>query len=593
MLEELSIRNYALIDNLSIAFENGLNILTGETGAGKSIIVGSLSFLLGSKADAEVIRTGSEEAGVSALISIAEDNADVYNWLASRDIAAEDGTILVRRNIKRSGRSSIYVQNVSLTRGDLEELMGKLFDLHGQHDHESLLRRDTHRRCLDRFAGIEEEVAAFNGLFTALAEKKKAFDLSLDSERNREERIELLSYAVDEITKAAPRTGESRELEAEAQRLASFEKLSREAENAAALLFDGEMSVLSLARKARSSLEAAASMDESLTGASKRMEDLYYEAEDLAEELRNYRDGLSYDPGRLEEVEDRLGLLFRLKKKYGGRASGAGLAGGGLTSDGLSGQDEGTGARSDEEGILAYKALAEQEIQALSQSEENREKLKAEIASLEKSIAAKAAEISLRRNEAALRLGERINGILQRLGMPKARFAVNAVSKGRGPGGNLICGPWGADDVEFLISANPGEPLKELARIASGGELSRVMLAVKTALARSDTIETLVFDEIDTGIGGEVALAVGEYLEKIGAIKQIFCITHLASIAVRADNHIRVEKKDAAGRTQTAVRPLSGKGRREEIARMLAGDSAGTAALAHADDLLSKYGKGK
>ncbi|MDR1306468.1 MAG: DNA repair protein RecN [Treponema sp.] len=580
MLEELSIRNYALIDNLSIAFENGLNILTGETGAGKSIIVGSLSFLLGSKADADVIRTGSEEAGVSALISIAEDNADVYNWLASRDIAAEDGTLVVRRNIKRSGRSSIYVQNISLTRGDLEELMGKLFDLHGQHDHESLLRRDTHRRCLDRFAGIEEEVAAFNSLFTALAEKKKALDLSLDSERNREERIELLSYAVDEITRAAPRTGESRELEAEAQRLASFEKLSRETENVAALLFDGEMSALSLTRKARSSLEAAASMDESLAGASRRMEDLYYEAEDLAEELRNYRDGLSYDPGRLEEVEERLGLLFRLKKKYAGR-------------DGLAGQDEGAGTRSDEEGVLAYKALAEQEIEALSQSEENREKLKAEIASLEKNIAAKAAEISLRRNDAALRLGEQINAILKRLGMPKARFAVTAASKGRGPGGNLICGPWGADDVEFLISANPGEPLKELARIASGGELSRVMLAVKTVLARSDTIETLVFDEIDTGIGGEVALAVGEYLEKIGAIKQIFCITHLASIAVRADNHIRVEKKDAAGRTQTAVRPLSGKGRREEIARMLAGDSAGAAALAHADDLLSKYGKGK
>ncbi|MDR1143264.1 MAG: DNA repair protein RecN [Spirochaetaceae bacterium] len=582
MLEELSIRNYALIDNLSIAFENGLNILTGETGAGKSIIVGSLSFLLGSKADADVIRTGSEEAGVSALISVAEDNADVYNWLASRDITAEDGTIVVRRNIKRSGRSSIYVQNISLTRGDLEELMGKLFDLHGQHDHESLLRRDTHRRCLDRFGGIEEEVAAFNGLFTALAEKKKALDLSLDSERNREDRIELLSHAVDEITRAVPRMGESRELEAEAQRLASFEKLSRETENAAALFFDGEMSVLSLARKARSSLEAAASMDESLAGASKRMEDLYYEAEDLAEELRNYRDGLSYDPGRLEEVEERLGLLFRLKKKYGGRAGG-----------GLAGQDEGAEARSDEEGILAYKALAEQEIEALSQSEENREKLKAEIASLEKNIAAKAAEISLKRNDAALRLGEQIGAILKRLGMPKARFTVNAASKGRGPGGNLICGPWGADDVEFLISANPGEPLKELARIASGGELSRVMLAVKTALARSDTIETLVFDEIDTGIGGEVALAVGEYLEKIGAIKQIFCITHLASIAVRADNHIRVEKKDAAGRTQTAVRPLSGKGRREEIARMLAGDSAGTAALAHADDLLSKYGKGK
>jgi DNA repair protein RecN (Recombination protein N) len=577
MLEELSIRNYALIDSLSLSFENGLNILTGETGAGKSIIVGSLSFLLGGKADTDMIRTGSEEASVSAVIGINERNQDVLDWLSGRDIETDDNTIVVRRNIKSSGRSSIYVQNVPLTRGDLAELMGLLFDLHGQHDHESLLRRETHRRCLDRFAGLEGEAAEFNALFLALGEKKKALELSLNSERNREERIEILSYAVDEITKAAPKAGETRELEAEAQRLSSFEKLSRETEAAAAFLFDGEASALTAARKARSSMEAAASMDESLSGLCKRMEDIYYETEDLAEELRIYRDGLSYEPGRLEEVEDRLGLLFRLKKKYASRPA----------SDGEGGKQD------DEEAILAYRVQAEQEIEALSQSEENREKLKTEIAGLEKTIAAAAARLSAGRGEAALRLGEQINAILRRLGMPKARFAVNSASKGRGPGGNLICGPWGADEVEFRIAANPGEPLKDLARIASGGELSRVMLAIKTVLARSDTIETLVFDEIDTGIGGEVALAVGEYLEKIGAIKQIFCITHLASIAVRADNHIRVEKKDAAGRTQTTVRVLSGRTRREEIARMLAGDSAGTAALAHAGDLLSKYGKGK
>jgi DNA repair protein RecN (Recombination protein N) len=576
MLEELSIRNYALVDSLSISFENGLNILTGETGAGKSIIVGSLSFLLGGKADAEVIRTGCDEAGVSAVIRIAAGNTDVRIWLADRDIDIEDNTIVVRRNLKSSGRSSIYVQNVPLTRSDLAEFMSMLFDLHGQHDHESLLRKDTHRRCLDRFAGIESAAAAFNDLFTTLAEKKKALEFSRNSDRNREERIELLTYAVDEITRAALKTGESRELETEAQRLASFEKLSREAENTALFLFDGEASVLSLARKARNSLEAASSMDESLAALCKRMDDLFFEAEDLSGELRSYRDGLSYEPGRLEDVEDRLGLIFRLKKKY-------------AHSD----TAEETGRDlSDEEVILAYKTKAEQEIEALSQSEENREKLAAEIAALEKTLVAKAAELSAKRVEASQKLGTQINAILQRLGMIKARFAVNTTPKGKGPSGNFICGPWGADDVEFLISANPGEPLKELARIASGGELSRVMLAIKTVLAESDTIETLVFDEIDTGIGGEVALAVGEYLKKIGTIKQIFCITHLASIAVRADNHIRVEKKDTAGRTQTLARLLSGKGRREEIARMLAGDSAGAAALAHADDLLSKYDKG-
>jgi DNA repair protein RecN (Recombination protein N) len=577
MLEELSIRNYALIDSLSISFENGLNILSGETGAGKSIIVGSLGFLLGEKTDAGVIRSGCEEASVSAVISVAETNRDVYEWLSARDIETEDGGIVVRRTIKITGRSAIYVQNVPLTRSGLADLMSMLFDLHGQHDHETLLRKETHRRCLDRCAGIEEEAAAFNRLFLDLADRKKAFDVSVNSGRDRDARIELLSYAVDEIGKVALKNGEGRELEAEAQRLASFEKLSVQAGSAAEALFDGELSVLSLARRVRGFLEGAAAIDESLSGICKRMDDLYYEAEDIAGELRSYRGGLSYEPGRLEEVEERLALLFRLKKKYGKP---------------LSGEGQGEGCRSDEEAIFAYKAAAEREIDALSQTEENRAKLKAEIAALEKEIAAAASVLSAKRIDAAGRLGEAVNGILLRLGMPKARFEVRAVSKGQGPGGNLICGPWGSDDVEFLFSANAGEPLRELARIASGGELSRVMLAIKTVLARSDTVETLVFDEIDTGIGGEVALAVGEYLKKIGEWKQIFCITHLASIAARADNHIRVEKNDVAGRTLTSVKMLSGKVRQMEIARMLAGDSAGDTALAHAGELLAKYGNG-
>ena len=601
MLEELSIRNYALIYNLSISFEDGLNILTGETGAGKSIIVGSLSFLLGAKADSDVIRTGCEEAGVSAVINIHKNNADVFSWLAARDIEAEDGRVAVRRNIKASGRYSVYIQNIPLTRGDLSEFMAVLFDLHGQHDHETLLRKEAHRRYLDRFAGIEEEAASFNGFFLNLTEKKKAFEVQANSERDRDARIELLSYAVDEITKAAPKPGEGRELDAEAQRLSSFEKLSTQAENAASLFFDGESSVLSLARRARVFVEGAASLDESLSALARRMDDLYYEAEDLAEELRAYRDGLSYDPKRLEEVEERLALLFRLKKKYGGKAaySANDLAGNDVSGGSKARGGDSPGFATEEDALLDYRAGAEREIEALSQSEENRAKLKTEIAALEKEIAIKAAALGAKRKEGAGRLAQAINAILQRLGMPRARFEVLVASKGQGPSGNLVCGPWGADDVEFLISANPGEPVKELARIASGGELSRVMLAIKTVLARSDTLETLVFDEIDAGIGGEVALAVGEYLEKIGEFKQIFCITHLASIAVRADNHIRVEKNvvgsgaapGKSGRTVTTVKTLSGKARQEEIARMLAGDSAGGAALAHAGDLLQKYGK--
>jgi DNA repair protein RecN (Recombination protein N) len=597
MLEELSIRNYALIENISLSFEKGFNVLTGETGAGKSIVVGSISFLMGAKADPEAIRTGTEEASVTAVILLDRRNRDALEWLKARDIENEDNRIIVRRNVKTSGRTSIFIQNVPVSRTDLEEFMAFLFDLHGQHNHESLLRKENHRRYLDQFAGIGGDALAYNRLFLELAGKRKTLEASLSSERERESRLEILSYAVEEIEKAAPRPGESRDLEGEARRLGEFEKLTGHVEAAAACFFDEDVSLLSLARRLRASLDAAAAVDPSLEITWKRFEDLYYEAEDLSGEFRSYRDRLTYDPARLEEVEERLALLFRLKKKYAG--------------DAAPGTDS-------EEALLAYRLQAEAEIEALSGAGENRERLKAEIGALEREIASRAASLRARRTKAAVKLGERITGILSRLGMPKARFSVSVLPKGRtrdaadpGPAeteqagrGPLVCGPWGAEEVEFLISANAGEPLKDLSRIASGGELSRVMLAVKTALLSQEggdtgpgddySAETLVFDEIDTGIGGEVALSVGEYLGRIGEFKQIFCVTHLASIAVRADNHFRVEKKTVPGsggdRTLTTVGILGGEERRKEIARMLAGD-AGKAALAHADDLLKKYGR--
>ena len=639
MIEELSVRNFALIDSLTLSLDRGFSVLTGETGAGKSIIVGSLSFLLGSKADTEVIRSGCDEAGVSAIVSVDAKNRDALDWLAQRDIEADDSSLVVRRSVKSSGRSSIYIQNVPVTRNELAEFMGFLFDLHGQHTHESLLRKETHRIYLDRFAGLEDEALAFNRVFTELAEKRKALEALNKSERERDARLEVLNYAVEEITKAGLKPGEIKELEAETQRLGDFEKLSIQVNNAASALYDsasgrseasgrgdasggsgaaggdgafggGGASLLSLARRARTALENAASIDSSLTPLLKRLEDLFYETEDLAAEFRNYRDNLSYDPARLEQAEERLALLYRLRKKY--VPSGRSPAGTGFAAAPYNGESSiaGEGFLSEEGGILAYRAEAEAEIEALSGTEENREKLKAEMVRLEKDLAARASALSAKRTEGAKRLSGGITDILSRLGMPKAVFSAQvtarAGAKTAGGGQTLVCGPWGADDVEFMISANTGEPLKELARIASGGELSRIMLAFKTILCGVDagsgaagtdaSAETLVFDEVDTGIGGEVALSVGEYLSRIGKGKQIFCVTHLASIAVRADNHLRVEKRvisDSSGkeRTVTEVSLLQTGEKRQEIARMLAGDS-GAAALAHADELLAKYGKG-
>ncbi|MCL2443619.1 MAG: DNA repair protein RecN [Treponema sp.] len=597
MLEELTIRNYALIDSITLSFRPGFNVLSGETGAGKSIIVGSLSFLMGGKAELDVIRSGCDEASVSAVISVNNNNIDVSDWLKARDIECEEEagsvyTVIVRRNIKTSGRGSIFIQNVPVTRQDLIEFMGLLFDLHGQHNHESLLRKDSHRVFLDRFAGIENEVKEFSRTFLELTEKRKTMESSLKSEREREERLELLNYAVDEITKARIQTGEIRELENETQKLSDFEKLAEYIKTAAGCVYENEQSLLSLTRKARNALESASTVDSSLAELNRRFENLYYEAEDIIGDFRVYKDSLSFDPKRLEEVNERLALLYKLKKKYGS----AKLA-----------QDNQTG--SDEESILSYKTSAEAEIEALNGAEENREKLKAAINVLEKAIKSKAQILREKRTVSSDKLNQIITGILKHLGMPNAVFQVAILPKktgtsteqsNQGSAGQTSYGPYGSEEIEFMISANTGEPLKDLSKIASGGELSRVMLAIKTALLsdlkdgreENDSLETLVFDEIDAGIGGEVALKVGEYLTKIGQFKQIFCVTHLASIAVRADNHFKVEKRTEGGRTFTGIGPLSTEGRRKEIARMLAGD-AGSAALAHADELIKKYGNGK
>jgi DNA repair protein RecN (Recombination protein N) len=573
MLEELSIRNYALIDSVILSFRSGFNVLSGETGAGKSIIVGSLSFLMGGKAELDVIRSGCDEASVSAVISIKKNNTEVTEWLKIRDIKCEEDTVIIRRNIKTTGRGSIYIQNIPVSRQDLAEFMGLLFDLHGQHSHESMLHRENHRRYLDRFAGIEDETRNFSKIFLELTEKRKTLEASLKSDREREERLELLNYAVDEINTVNVVPGEIRELENEAQRLSDFEKLAELIHTGAGFLMENENSVLSLARRVKNSLDSASSVDSSLGEIYRRFENLFYEAEDISSDFRIYKDNLSFDPQRLEEVNERLSTLFKLKKKYA------------KNSDNQGGNEE--------EKILNYKAHAVAEIQALNTAEENREKLKSQITWLENEIIAKAQNLRKKRTAACEKLSKLVSGILRHLGMPDACFNIDVIPKNQN--GLASFGPWGSEDIEFLISANAGEPLKDLARIASGGELSRVMLAIKTALLsegpnETEGVETLIFDEIDTGIGGEVALKVGEYLAQIGKLLQIFCVTHLASIAVRADNHFKVEKRTEAGRTFTGIGPLSVDGRRKEIARMLAGDS-GDAALAHADDLMLKYGK--
>lgn len=559
MLEELHVQNYALIDRITLEFSRGLNVLSGETGAGKSILIGALSLLHGARADTSAIRTGSDEAMVSGVFAIRNTEAD--DWLSEHQIEKEDGTVLVRRTVKRQGRGSIYIQSTPVTRGELEELSSLVFDLHGQHEHQSLLSEDNHRTLLDRYAGLESDAHALREAFSELSTLKRRAEKLRASEQERLRELDILKFAVGEIDDAALIPGEEERLDQERRVLSQHEKLFGLLDRIYEATAENRGGSLASLRAAREAMDSAVNIDSSLAEQASRLEDAFYEVEDVAETIRDYRNSMEFSPQRLEECENRLMLIHKLEKKYGATV----------------------------EEVIAYREEASSQIESLDNWEEDKAQLGEDIKRLEKEVLEAARRLSARRKAAAGELGSKIEGTLQRLGMVKTRFVV-AVEQRAGPSGRPICGPHGIDSVAFRICPNPGEPMKPLADIASGGEISRVMLAVKTALAEVDHLSTLVFDEIDAGIGGEVALSVGHHLKELGSSKQVLCITHLASIAARADNHIRVEKTVAADRTITSVERVEGPERVEEVARMLAGDKDASVSRRHAEELLRKFG---
>ena len=560
MLEELSIKNYALIEDLVVPFDAGLNILSGETGAGKSIIVGALGLILGTKADSSSIRTGCTESQISCVIRI-PDNNEAALWLARHSIELEDDRIIVRRVLRQSGRGSIFIQSVPASRKDLEELTSFIFDMHGQHSHQSLLSLDNQRKLLDRYAGVEEDVVSLKNNFIKLSEMKNKLSSMVSSERELERENTLLIHSVDEIGKADLKVDEEEFLVKERTILVQHEKLLDYFDDCRNSLSENSGGALSVLRAARSAMDNLSLALEDLKPMASRLEVAFYEIEDVFESLRQFQDAIDFTPGRLEECEDRLQLIHGLQKKYGDTISD----------------------------VLDYREESVSKIAAMETLEGDKSALEADISLLEKAVLRDAGEISGKRIKSGEKLQTKIKSNLTPMGMPKAVFKVD-VSFRENNNGKPSCGPNGLDKVEFLISPNEGEPLKPLRAIASGGELSRIMLSIKSVLAESDSVLSLIFDEIDTGIGGEVALAVGDHLSGISTHRQILCITHLASIAVHADNHIKVKKSVASGRTFTSIESISEDDRISEIARMLSGDSSGTASIEHARELLEKYG---
>ena len=575
MLEDLTIKDFALIDSDYLEFEKGFTVLSGETGAGKSILIGALSFLLGGKAEVSQIRHGKSEASVSGTFFIPElpvrknideddEPLNAREWLYKHNIEIENNRVLLRRFIRDSGKSGAWIDDTPVTRTDLAQFSSFLVDIHGQHEHQSLMKVSEHRKFLDARAGIVDEVAEFTKLYGLLVAKRKVFDSYSMSEGERAHKLEMLTFAVKEIEEAKLKKDEEQTLEDEEARLSSFEKIYSDVDTIDQALNGDDNCILSILKRIRRDSGHAADIDKSLSSLNERLESSFYELSDIANEFSSYKNSLVFDPKRLQEVQDRLSLIYNLKKKY-------------CASVNVPLSD-----------LFAFYEESKKFVEENSNGNSQKDLLATEIKKIEKEVLIRADAISKKRKAVAAELQKQVDEILGNLGMSGTRFGVSITEKDA----NAVeqkCGPYGKDNIEFLISANPGNPMLPLAKIASGGELSRVMLALKTIFALADSVETLIFDEIDTGIGGEVAVAVGAHMKKLAKNRQIFCITHLASIAVYADNQIKIEKSVSGEITSSNVYPVTGEKRVAEIARMLSGDSDTEQSLEHARSMLLKY----
>jgi len=558
VLVELNVKNFAIIDELQLRFSPGFNVLTGETGAGKSIIIDAVSTLLGGRADSTMIRSGTDEAQVEGIFHLNEAAKEAILPLLQKDgLEGDDENILVlAREIRREGRSVCRVNGRAVTLGTLESIGQHLVDIHGQTEHLSLLRVREHIVFLDRYGdlwALRQEVA---DLVRELRHVRQELSALMRDERELARRADLLTYQIQEIASARLRVGEEQELNEERTRLANAERLMELANEAYHALYAGEKgqsSALDLLGQVAHSLASLEKIDPSLQEQRQAVEEASYQLEDLARSLRTYRDSIEFNPARLHQVDERLDLIYNLKRKYGDSIVE----------------------------ILAFGEAAQRELDGIVHREEQVEELGAREAELLRQVGALAAQLSAQRRTTGEQLREAIEAELKHLGMEGARFGVAIEQKEAADGAwigdkRYAFDTTGIDRVEFLISPNVGEPLKSLARIASGGETSRLMLALKTVLSAADRTPTLIFDEIDVGIGGRAGGVVGKKLWSLtagaspgGAGHQVLCVTHLPQLAGYGDVHLRVDKGVVGQRTLVTVQQLTEEERVEELASML------------------------
>ena len=552
MLRELHIKNVAVIESATVQFDNGFQTLTGETGAGKSILIDSISMALGSRSSRDLIRTGAEFASVDLVFET--DNTEILNKLNDLGIECEDSTILIGRKIFVDGKSKCMINGRLTPLNIVKEAGELLLTIHGQNDNQSLLSPKSHIHFVDEYAGNSEILANYKEQYKKVKDIEEELSALNTDDAEKERLTELLSFQVDEINSAKLKAGEEDELEERKSFLQNAEEIAEASNGAYFALHGGDESdngACDLLADALKRLERVKDFDSKLSQYYETLSSVMADIDDVTNELRGYKDSIDYSSRELDETEDRLSLIFNLKRKYGNSI----------------------------EEILEYGRKSAERLSAIEKSDERRTELEDNLKKEKNELLERAQALTKSRVDAALKLQESVMNELLDLDMQKMRFSVSVSPK-------TNCEKDGMDDVEFLISANPGEELKPLSKIASGGEMSRIMLAMKSVLSDSDMVETLIFDEIDTGVSGRAAQKIAEKMGMLSKKRQLLCITHLAQIAAMADYHYLIEKNSDADSTKTTVTQIEGDERKCELARIIGGVKVTDTTLNAAQEML-------
>lgn len=573
MLTDLSIRNYVLIDQADLKFRPGLNVITGETGAGKSIVIGALSMVLGERASSEFIRQGQDQATVEAVFELDARRPGYKRFVEFLEQSGleVDETLILKRTLNRAGKNRCYVNNSTTTLATLNEVGHLLVDLHGQHDHQTLLHPRNYLTILDDFGELNDEVARTSAIYEQWKETRQRYEELIAQERERHRILDQLRYQVNEIEQADLKPGEEDDLAAERRRLRNFEGLTQNSSAILTLLEGGSEETAGIHNgigQVQALIEDLIKRDPDLAPVQSLADTAATVIDEMLTLVRRYQEDLEFQPGRLDEIEARLHLIHNLKRKYGNTI----------------------------EEILAFLGESTTEYDRLENFEGERATLEKELEQLTQKLGRLAADLTVKRRKVAKQLSGEITTELRQLGMPSARFEgeVARLDLSTAPNVHRMRYPQdeenpitasGWDTVHFRITTNPGEPMKTLRQVASGGEISRVMLAIKAVLARVDGVDALVFDEIDSGIGGKTALVVGGKIKSLSGERQVLCITHLAPIASKGDHHLKIEKEVSGQSTRISILALEGQARLEELTRMM-GTETSEGSLRLAEEML-------